>query len=49
MAVFNKNEFLETGMMLQKKHGIIEVPNIATIDVDTLEEYEYARWKYGGL
>lgn len=44
--IFNKDEFLKTGLMLRKGHGLIFVPEIATIDVDTLEEYEFARWKY---
>lgn len=44
--IFNKDEFLKTGQMLQPNHGLIEVPTVATIDVDTLDQYEFARWKY---
>lgn len=47
--IFNRKEFLETGMMLKPGHGLIEVPEIATIDVDTREEYEYAKWKWESI
>lgn len=44
--IFNKDEFLKTGQMLKEGHGLINVPEIATIDVDTLEEYNYAKWRW---
>lgn len=47
--IFNKQEFIESGQMLREGHGLIQVPDIATIDVDTFEEYEFARWKYERL
>ena len=47
--IFNKNEFLETGQMLQPNHGLIQVPDIATIDVDTEEDYLYAKWRWENL
>ena len=46
---FNKQEFLETGLMLQPNHLILEVPEEETIDVDTKEDFEYAKWKWENL
>ena len=42
-------EFLKTGQMLQPNHGLIQVPDIATIDVDTKEDYLYAKWRWENL
>lgn len=47
--IFNKEEFLKTGQMLQPNHGLIQVPDIATIDVDTKEDYLYAKWRWENL
>jgi CMP-N-acetylneuraminic acid synthetase len=47
--IFNKEGFLSTGQMLQPGHALIEVPHEATIDVDTREEYEYAKWRWENL
>lgn len=47
--IFNKDEFLKTGQMLREGHGLIQVPDIATIDVDTLEDYKYAKWRYENI
>lgn len=47
--IFNKQEFLETGLMLQPNHLILEVPEEETIDVDTKEDFEYAKWKWENL
>lgn len=44
--MFNKEEFLNTGQMLKEGHGLISVPEVATIDVDTLEEYNFAKWRW---
>lgn len=44
--VFNKDLFFEDNMMLKEGLMPLEIPYKETIDVDTLEEYEFARWKY---
>lgn len=42
--IFDKNEFFKTGKMLVDGHGLIEVKEEETIDVDTLMDYKYVRW-----
>ena len=44
--IFNKDRFFEDGMMLKDDHMLISVPKNETIDVDTQEDYEYARFKH---
>jgi len=44
--IFNKEKFFEDGMMLKPGHGLIEVPYEETIDVDTLEDYRYVRYRH---
>ncbi|MFW6007782.1 MAG: cytidylyltransferase domain-containing protein [archaeon] len=44
--IFNKNLFFQNGQMLVRDHGIIEIPKEETIDVDTVQDYEFARWKH---
>lgn len=44
--IFNREEFFETGCMLQEGLGLIEILEEETIDVDTLEDYEYVRWRH---
>ena len=49
--IFNKNDFLKTGKMLEKGHDVIEVPSDMVIDVDTPEDFEYVEYlwnKRGG-
>lgn len=41
--IFNKEEFFEDGMMLKPEMKLIKVPEEETIDVDTREDYEYAK------
>ena len=44
--IFNRKHFFEDGMMLKPGHGLLEVPESETIDVDTLQDYEFAKWKH---
>lgn len=44
--IFNKEQFLKDGMMLHEGHGLLYVPEEETIDVDTMDEYLYAKWKW---
>lgn len=47
--IFNKNNFFNDGQMLKQDFLPIQIPHEETIDVDTLEEYYYAKWKYENL
>ncbi len=42
--IFNKALFFETGRMLNEALELIEVPMEQTLDVDTMEDYEYAKF-----
>lgn len=44
--IFNRKQFFEDGMMLKPGHGLLEVSNEETIDVDTKQDYEFAKWKH---
>lgn len=44
--IFNKNKFKEDGNMLKADLCLLEIPVEETIDIDTKEDYEYAKWKY---
>ena len=44
--IFNREQFFQDGYMLKDGFLPLPVPVEETIDVDTMEEYEYARWKY---
>jgi CMP-N-acetylneuraminic acid synthetase len=44
--IFNKDSFFEDGMMLKPGHLLIPVPEEETIDVDSYEDYQYAKWKH---
>jgi CMP-N-acetylneuraminic acid synthetase len=44
--IFNKKAFLNDGMMLKPRHGIIEVPHEETFDIDTALDYEYAKYRH---
>lgn len=44
--IFNKEKFFNDGLMLKPGHGLIEVAYNETIDVDTLEDYEFVKWKW---
>jgi len=45
--IFPKKKFLKTGNLLADDHSRFIVPDIYCLDVDTKEDYEYARWFYG--
>ena len=44
--IFNKELFKEDGYMLKEDLCLLEIPAEKTIDIDTQEDYEYAKWKY---
>lgn len=44
--VFNREKFKEDGFMLKDDLILLEIPVEETIDIDTREEYEYAKWKW---
>jgi CMP-N-acetylneuraminic acid synthetase len=45
--IFNKDNFFKDGQMLKEGFLPILIANDdETIDVDTLSDYEFARWKY---
>jgi len=44
--IFNKDNFFKDGQMLKDNHSLIEVPNKEVIDIDTKEDYEFAKWKW---
>jgi len=44
--IFNKKNFFNDGMMLKTGHMLLPIPNEEAFDVDTYEEYEFARWKH---
>jgi CMP-N-acetylneuraminic acid synthetase len=44
--IFKKDNFFNDGMMLKSNHDILEVPKEETIDVDTPEDYEFAKFKW---
>lgn len=44
--IFNKNKFKEDGYMLTPDLILLEIPIEETIDIDTQEEYEFAKWKW---
>jgi CMP-N-acetylneuraminic acid synthetase len=43
--IFNKEEFLKTGKMLNDPLLLLQLPEDETLDVDTAEDYNYARWR----
>lgn len=44
--IFNKERFKQDGLMLTDDLCLLEIPDEETIDIDTYEEYEYAKWKW---
>jgi len=44
--VFNKDSFFEDGYMLKDGFLPLPVPEDETIDVDTLEDFEFVKWKF---
>lgn len=44
--IFNREKFKEDGYMLKEDLELLEIPIEETIDIDTREEYEYAKWKW---
>lgn len=47
--IFNKENFFKDGYMLKSMFLPLVIADEETIDVDTLEEYKYARWKYENI
>jgi CMP-N-acetylneuraminic acid synthetase len=43
--IFNREEFLKDGQMLKEGFGQLIVPEYETLDVDTPEDFEYAKFK----
>lgn len=44
--IFNKNQFAKDGYMLKEDLCLLEISEEETIDIDTKEEYEFAKWKW---
>lgn len=44
--IFNRKQFLEDGMMLKPEMKLIHVPVEQLVDVDTAEDYEFAKMKH---
>lgn len=44
--IFNKNNFFQDNMMLKKDSLLLKIKEEETIDVDTYNDYKYAKWKY---
>ena len=44
--IFNREKFKKDGLMLTDDLCLLEIPKEETIDIDTYEEYEYAKWKW---
>lgn len=44
--IFNREKFKKDGLMLTDDLCLLEIPEEETIDIDTYEEYEYAKWKW---
>ena len=44
--IFNREKFKKDGYMLKADLCLLEIPVEETIDIDTKEDYEYAKWKY---
>lgn len=44
--ICNKKNLVENGIMLDDNHALIGVPQNELIDIDTKEDYEFAKWKF---
>lgn len=44
--IFNKDSFFQDGHMLKPGHLLLPVPENEAIDVDTYDDYLYARWRH---
>ncbi len=44
--IFNKHNFFDDGLMLKNGFMPLAIPESETIDVDTKEDYDYAKWKW---
>lgn len=42
--IFNKKQFFDDGLMLKKEHGLIRISEEESIDIDTIEDYQYAKF-----
>lgn len=47
--IFNRKKFKEDGLMLTDDLCLLEISEEETIDIDTREEYEFAKWKWEHL
>ena len=44
--IFNREKFQEDGYMLKDDLALLEIPEEQAVDIDTKEDYEYAKFKY---
>ena len=44
--IFNRKKFQEDGYMLTEQLALLSIPEEEVIDIDTQEEYEFAKWKW---
>lgn len=44
--ICNKKNLLEKGIMLDDNHALIGVSQNELVDIDTKEDYEFAKWKF---
>lgn len=42
--IFNKKQFFKDGYMLKENHALLHIPEHETMDIDTQEEYNYAKY-----
>lgn len=47
--IFDKDQFFIDGQMLKKGHLLLPVPETETMDIDTEEDYLYAKYKWQDL
>lgn len=44
--IFNREKFQQDGYMLNSDLCLLDIPEEETLDIDTLEEYAYVKWKW---
>lgn len=44
--IFNREKFKTDGYMLNSDLCLLDIPEEETLDIDTLEEYAYVKWKW---
>lgn len=47
--IFNKELFKNDGYMLKDDLYLLKIPVEETIDIDTIEDYRYAKWKWENI